>query len=61
MLRKMVFATLATVLVSMSTLTDPRPHADEEYAEGFACFGTQDFAIGYRAFLTKQEPEFKGS
>ena len=31
-----------------------------ELDEGFACFGTEDFQIGYRAFLKKQKPEFKG-
>lgn len=32
----------------------------EEYDEGFACFGTEDFRIGYKAFLAKQKPDFKG-
>ena len=42
-------------------LADPRPLGEAEYDEGFACFGTQDFAIGYQAFLAKKKPDFKGS
>jgi enoyl-CoA hydratase/carnithine racemase len=41
-------------------LADPTPLAAAEYDESFACFGTEDFAIGYRAFLDKQKPAFKG-
>ncbi len=41
-------------------LADPRPLEDAEYDEGFACFGTEDFGTGYRAFLAKKKPEFRG-
>jgi len=41
-------------------LRDATPLGDAEAAEGFACFDTEDFRIGYRAFLAKQRPEFKG-
>jgi enoyl-CoA hydratase/carnithine racemase len=41
-------------------LRDPRPLTNGEYLEGFDCFGTEDFRIGYRAFLAKEKPEFKG-
>ncbi len=41
-------------------LADPRPLTEDEIDEGFACFGTEDFATGYRAFLAKTEPEFEG-
>ena len=41
-------------------LADPRPLTEAEADEGFACFGTEDFATGYRAFLAKSEPEFEG-
>jgi len=41
-------------------LMDPRPLTAAEDAESFACFGTEDFQIGYRAFLDKAKPKFKG-
>jgi enoyl-CoA hydratase/carnithine racemase len=41
-------------------LRDPKPLTPAEYDEGFACFGTEDFQIGYRAFLAKTKPAFKG-
>jgi enoyl-CoA hydratase/carnithine racemase len=41
-------------------LADPRPLTDAERDEGYACFGTEDFRIGYRAFLAKTKPEFEG-
>src|SRR5689334_10755073 len=41
-------------------LRDPKPLTAAEYDEGFACFGTEDFQIGYRAFLAKQRPVFRG-
>ena len=33
---------------------------DAERDEGYSCFGTEDFRIGYRAFLAKTKPQFKG-
>jgi len=42
------------------TQPDTKPLTPDEYDEGFACFGTEDFQIGYRAFLAKTKPEFKG-
>ena len=41
-------------------LRDARPLSPAEYEEGFACFGTEDFRIGYQAFLAKQKPDFQG-
>jgi enoyl-CoA hydratase/carnithine racemase len=41
-------------------LADPRPLTAEEYDESFACFGTEDYRTGYRAFLAKRKPEFHG-
>lgn len=45
----------------MRRLKDPTPLSEEELDEGFACFGTEDFQIGYKAFLAKEKPDFKGS
>jgi enoyl-CoA hydratase len=41
-------------------LADARPLADVEYDECFACFDTEDFRIGYAAFLAKRKPVFVG-
>jgi len=41
-------------------LRNSSPLTEAEYLEGFDCFGTEDFQIGYKAFLAKQKPEFKG-
>lgn len=41
-------------------LRDSRPLTEAEYLEGFDCFDTEDFQIGYRAFLAKTRPDFKG-
>lgn len=41
-------------------LREARPLTEKEYLEGFECFGTEDFQIGYKAFLAKQKPDFKG-
>jgi enoyl-CoA hydratase/carnithine racemase len=41
-------------------LADARPLSEAEIDEGYACFGTDDFRIGYRAFLAKVKPEFTG-
>lgn len=39
---------------------DPAPLTPEEYDEAFDCFGTEDFQIGYQAFLAKRTPVFGG-
>jgi enoyl-CoA hydratase len=41
-------------------LADARPLTADEYDECFACFDTDDFRIGYAAFLAKQKPMFVG-
>lgn len=38
----------------------PKPLSAEEQAEGFACFDTDDYQEGVRAFLAKEKPDFKG-
>jgi enoyl-CoA hydratase/carnithine racemase len=41
-------------------LADPRPLTEAERDEGYACFDTEDYRIGFKAFLAKAKPEFKG-
>ncbi|MEK7360489.1 MAG: enoyl-CoA hydratase-related protein [Pseudomonadota bacterium] len=41
-------------------LADPRPLTDAERDEGYACFDTEDYRTGFKAFLAKQKPQFKG-
>jgi enoyl-CoA hydratase/carnithine racemase len=41
-------------------LEDPSPLSAAELDEGYDCFGTEDFQIGYRAFLDKNTPQFEG-
>jgi enoyl-CoA hydratase len=41
-------------------LLDPRPISEAEERECYACFDTEDFRIGWAAFLGKRKPEFVG-
>jgi enoyl-CoA hydratase/carnithine racemase len=41
-------------------LLDPKPLTAAELEDNFACFATEDFQTGYRSFLEKKKPEFKG-
>jgi enoyl-CoA hydratase len=41
-------------------LREAAPLTAAEIDEGYACFGSEDFRIGYQAFLAKTAPEFKG-
>lgn len=41
-------------------LEDPTPLTDAEQREGYACYDTEDFRIGFRAFLDKKTPKFIG-
>ena len=41
-------------------LADPAPLTEAEWDEGFACFDTEDYQTGYKSFLAKAKPAFKG-
>jgi enoyl-CoA hydratase len=41
-------------------LLDPAPLSAAELEDNYACFATEDFQIGYRSFLDKTKPAFKG-
>jgi enoyl-CoA hydratase len=41
-------------------LLDPAPLSPEELDEAYQCFGTEDFQTGYRTFLAKTAPIFRG-
>lgn len=44
----------------MKRLEDPTPLTEAEINEGYECFATKDFEIGYKSFLEKKTPEFQG-
>ena len=45
---------------ALRRLADPSPFSNEEIESGLDCYDSEDFNIGYRAFLDKITPEFKG-
>ncbi len=44
----------------INRLADPAPLTAAERDEGFACYGTEDYQTGTKAFLAKTKPQFKG-
>ena len=44
----------------ITRLVDPSPLTPQEIDEGYACYGTEDFHIGYHSFLNKTQPKFAG-
>lgn len=44
----------------MRRLEEPRPLTAADEEEAYACYATEDFRIGYQAFLAKETPRFKG-
>lgn len=44
----------------INRLARPEPLSAAELEEGYACYATEDFQIGYRSFLGKKPPVFKG-
>ena len=41
-------------------MQDPTPVSHAELDEAYASYGTEDFQIGYKSFLAKTQPKFKG-
>jgi enoyl-CoA hydratase len=44
----------------LNRLADPAPLTESEIDEGYECFATEDFKIGYSSFLKKETPDFQG-
>lgn len=44
----------------INQMTAPEPLSAADIEEGYACYDTEDFQIGYRSFLDKTKPKFKG-
>ena len=44
----------------MRLLEENRPLTPAELDETYACYGSEDFNIGYKAFLAKTAPKFRG-
>ena len=44
----------------MRRLEQPRPLEPSDEESAYACYGTDDFRIGYQSFLAKQTPRFRG-
>lgn len=44
----------------IARLRSGKPLSEAELEEGYACFETEDYVIGYRSFLSKETPNFVG-
>lgn len=44
----------------IARLRSGAPLTEAELEEGYACFETEDYVIGYRTFLAKETPQFVG-
>lgn len=44
----------------MRRLERPEPLQAQDEESAYACYGTEDFRIGYQSFLAKQTPKFRG-
>jgi enoyl-CoA hydratase/carnithine racemase len=44
----------------IARLRSGQPISEAELEEGYACFETEDYVIGYQTFLSKQPPKFVG-
>ncbi len=44
----------------LARMSDPSPLSEDEIREAYACYDTEDFKTGYKAFLEKKKPDFKG-
>lgn len=45
---------------ALGRLADPTPISEAEREAALDCYDSEDFRIGYRAFLDKKTPQFKG-
>ena len=44
----------------LERLNNPEPLSDAELDEGFQCYDTDDYRLGYQAFIDKSKPKFTG-
>lgn len=44
----------------VSNLRRAQPLTEDDLAEGYACFDTEDYQVGYQAFIAKKMPSFTG-
>ena len=44
----------------LARMKDSSPLSEDEIREAYACYDTEDFKTGYKAFLEKKKPDFEG-